>query len=92
MTSLPDKSDSWPSIDEAVDVRPSEIRASTYVQLRVQPVQGAIYAAVSVDNTYIGQSYGPTLGHALMNLGAAMAGIQVLPNVELRRRRRWRRG
>lgn len=87
------QSDIEREMNTTIDLRPSELLPATCVEVRVNPGgRGLVSAQVLVNGVYaVSCIEAPTVGRALMNAGALMAGIEVVPNVELRRKPWWRR-
>lgn len=74
------------------DLRPSELRPGTIVEVFIKPgARGLVNVRVIVNGTHVvTDASASSMGRALMNAGALMAGIEVLPNVALRRKAWWR--
>ena len=90
---LRDQADIEAEVNTPVDVRPSDLVPQARIEVRVDHGgQGLVSVQVLVNGVYaVSRAEAPTMGRALMTAGALMAGIEVLPNVELRRKPWWRR-
>ena len=75
------------TLDDPLDYTPAMLAAPVRPAFRidVHPYQGAVQAVLSDQVGGITQqATGRTLGHALINLGAIMAGLNLLPDALLK--------